>query len=66
MEEEIRKCNICGEEWTDNGEVICPFCGSDDTYIIDELDDEPPARVTCPDCGADIPSDGNCESRPEA
>ena len=34
----------------------------------DDIDDEPPARVICPDCGADIPNDGACwycENRPE-
>ena len=33
---ETRRCNVCGEYWTDTGALECPFCGSDDTYIEDE------------------------------
>lgn len=35
METEKRKCNNCGEEWTDTGDEGCPFCGDENTYIID-------------------------------
>ena len=37
---EIRRCNECGEEWPDTGDYECPFCGSDDTYIIEEEEEE--------------------------
>ena len=35
-EAEHRRCNDCGEEWTDTGDPACPFCGSDRTEIIEE------------------------------
>ena len=35
---EERQCNICGEIWMDTGDDQCPFCGSDDTFIIEEDD----------------------------
>lgn len=36
---EIRACNVCGEEWEDNGNPICANCGSDDTEI-EEVEEE--------------------------
>lgn len=24
------KCNDCGETWQENGDLTCPFCGSED------------------------------------
>ncbi len=36
MEPEKRRCNECGEEWLDTGAYECPFCGSDDTFIVEE------------------------------
>jgi len=33
---ESRKCNECGEWWIDTGDFICPFCGSNETEIIEE------------------------------
>ena len=33
------RCNICGEEWQDDGRVECPACGSDD-YDVGEWRDE--------------------------
>lgn len=38
--EEIRICNECGEEWVDVGDEQCPFCGSWDTDIKEEPDEE--------------------------
>jgi len=32
---EIRKCYTCGESWQDTGEYECPFCGSDDTVVVE-------------------------------
>ena len=40
MSIEIRICNDCGEEWPDTGDEQCPFCGSWDTDIKDEDDEE--------------------------
>lgn len=37
---ETRMCFMCGEIWTDTGELECPFCGSLDTSIIDDPEDE--------------------------
>jgi len=36
MESEVRKCNACGEEWTDTGDEMCPFCSSGDTEIVND------------------------------
>lgn len=44
MEKEQRRCNECGETWTDTGDLECPFCGSDDTEPVEddeELEPEP-------------------------
>jgi len=35
MEQEKRQCNECGETWWDTGDLICPYCDSDDTEIVD-------------------------------
>lgn len=35
MDAEERTCNVCGETWTDTGDLTCPFCGSDDIEIYD-------------------------------
>lgn len=39
---ETRICNNCGEEWADTGDEHCPHCGSENTEIIsdDQEDDE--------------------------
>ncbi len=37
---EERACNVCGERWVDTGDQECPFCGSEDTYITDDNEDE--------------------------
>lgn len=37
---EERVCNVCGETWVDDGEFVCPFCGSDDTSPLNEDDEE--------------------------
>lgn len=34
--DESRRCNNCGEEWKDTGDDICPFCGSNNTEIVDD------------------------------
>jgi len=31
---EIRRCNACGHEWEDEGDVKCPRCDSEDTDIV--------------------------------
>lgn len=37
---EQRCCNDCGSTWDDTGmSYECPYCGSDDTFIIPD-DDE--------------------------
>lgn len=33
---EQRQCDICGEIWYDTGDATCPFCGSDETAIVEE------------------------------
>lgn len=33
---EERQCNNCGETWVDSGDLTCPFCGSEDTQIIED------------------------------
>ena len=35
---EVRRCNVCGEEWEDDGEQECPFCESVDTFIVTDED----------------------------
>ena len=36
-----RLCNNCGESFPDTGDDECPYCGSDDTFIIpDDVDFE--------------------------
>lgn len=54
--------NYCevGELLVQLDRVICAATGRGMPYDVEEIDDEPPARVTCPDCGADIVNDGNC------
>lgn len=37
---EIRVCNECGEQWEDEGDDECPYCGWDDTYILEDDEDE--------------------------
>jgi rRNA maturation endonuclease Nob1 len=37
---EKRRCNVCGEEWTDDGDDECFYCGSDDTEIVIEEGEE--------------------------
>lgn len=45
------RCNECGEEWIDGGELTCPFCDSCDFTEIEYEDDAPmpkrarPARL---------------------
>jgi hypothetical protein len=42
---EQRSCNECGETWNDTGACECPFCGSDDTFIVpDDIDFESEER----------------------
>jgi len=36
MNGEDRKCNDCDERWLDTGDEECPYCGSDDTEIVNE------------------------------
>ena len=45
MEPERRFCNVCGEEWTDTGDEECPFCGSDNTEIMDDEDEDEPDPI---------------------
>lgn len=40
---EIRRCNECGEEWNEGGDPDCPFCGSTDTYLLDDDEEGAPA-----------------------
>ena len=40
-EPERRFCNDCWTEWNDTGSYECPFCGSSNTEILDDEDDEP-------------------------
>ena len=44
----IMRCNICGEEWEDDGEVECLACGSDD-YEVGEWrgEEEGPICARC-------------------
>jgi RNA polymerase subunit RPABC4/transcription elongation factor Spt4 len=37
---ETRVCNNCDEEWVDTGDEVCPFCGSENTEILPEEDEE--------------------------
>lgn len=37
---EIRKCDICGEEWVDTGDDTCPYCGSMSTEILTDEEEE--------------------------
>jgi rRNA maturation endonuclease Nob1 len=30
----IRKCDDCGKTWPDYGNDLCPFCSSENTYLI--------------------------------
>ena len=34
------QCNECGEEWVDNGDPVCPFCGSEDITEAECEDEE--------------------------
>lgn len=38
-ETETRVCNECEEEWTDTGDEVCPFCGSDKTEVRTDVPD---------------------------
>jgi len=37
---EMRRCNVCGEEWADTGWEGCPFCQSKNTEIVAETEDD--------------------------
>lgn len=40
LAEETRRCNVCGERWPDQGDEVCPFCGSRDTHFVDDEDED--------------------------
>ena len=33
----IRMCAECSRLWKDNGDPVCPFCGSENTFVVDDL-----------------------------
>lgn len=37
---EVRRCNVCGNDWEDTGDQECPFCASADTFIVNEDDED--------------------------
>jgi Zn finger protein HypA/HybF involved in hydrogenase expression len=41
-EPELRRCNDCGEIWTDTGDPQCPSCHSEDTELVDDGGDLEP------------------------
>lgn len=67
-------CKICGDYIPHGqaadilGQDVCSDCEKQITGEWPVTNDEPPARITCPDCGADIVNDGGCwycENKPE-